>query len=161
MIATGFPAIDPSKRPKKEAGDYRDGRRGGKAAAQPCGNRAAAPISAAKISQLGCMAPVRERGGVSLSFANDVSERSLDLLRCNTGSGDFLSCAGPTPSLGPFVAPRLSWRNAAACAHARPKSTRPWSLKSVRPPDESEPHHRRRPRACRRTLDRVRAPHSA
>jgi hypothetical protein len=26
MIATGFPAIDPSKRPAKEAGDYRGGR---------------------------------------------------------------------------------------------------------------------------------------
>src|SRR5262245_433607 len=114
--------------PEKEAGDYRDGRRGGKAAAQPCGNRAAPPISAAKISQLGCMAPVRERGGISLSFANDVSEGWLDLLRCNTGSGDFLSCAGPTPSLGPFVAPRLWWRNGAACAHARPKSTHPWSF---------------------------------
>jgi hypothetical protein len=68
MIATGFPAIDPSKRPQKEAGDYRDGRWGGKAAAQPCGNRAAAPISAAKISQLGCMAPVRERAGCQPQF---------------------------------------------------------------------------------------------
>jgi hypothetical protein len=30
MIATGFPAIGPSKRRKKEAADYRDGVRGGK-----------------------------------------------------------------------------------------------------------------------------------
>src|SRR5262249_37567652 len=87
MIATGFPVIDPSKTPAKEAGDYRGGRRGGKAAAQPCGNRAAPPISAAKISQLGCMAPVRERGGVSLSFANDVSERSLDFAALQYGVG--------------------------------------------------------------------------
>jgi len=34
MIATGFPAIDPSKRRKKEAVDYRDGPRGGKNAAR-------------------------------------------------------------------------------------------------------------------------------
>jgi hypothetical protein len=29
---------------------------------------------------LGCMAPVRERGGISLSFANDVSERWFALV---------------------------------------------------------------------------------
>jgi hypothetical protein len=45
------------------------------------------PISAAKISQLGCMAPVRERGGVSLSFANDVSEHSLDFAALQYGVG--------------------------------------------------------------------------
>ncbi len=32
MIATGFPAISPSNRPRKEAADYRDGRWGGKVA---------------------------------------------------------------------------------------------------------------------------------
>src|SRR5205807_5622815 len=39
MIATAFPTIDPSKRPERKAGDYREGRWGGKAAAQACGKR--------------------------------------------------------------------------------------------------------------------------
>jgi hypothetical protein len=33
------------------------------------------------------MAPVRERGGVSLSFANDVSERSFDFAALQYGVG--------------------------------------------------------------------------
>src|SRR2546430_17012772 len=73
MIATAFPTIDLSKRPEGKAGDYREGRWGGKAAAQACGKRMLRRFCR-KMSRLR-MAPLRGPSGnvASLSFANDLA----------------------------------------------------------------------------------------
>src|SRR6266511_4118150 len=86
MIATAFPAIDPSKRPERKAGDYREGRWGGKAVAHgsPAG-------------------PSRDLA--SLSFANDLSDC------CGANRGRGISCDVP----GQRPAPMRSSRGRDAC----------------------------------------------
>ena len=72
-----------------------------------------------KNKPIGVHGSCESGGGVSLSFANDVSEGWLDLLRCNTGSGDFLIMRRANAQLG-------SIRRAAivvaqcGCVRARP-----------------------------------------
>src|SRR5215831_4843475 len=51
------------------------------------GNRAAPPISAAKISQLGCMAPVRERGRGQPQFRQRCERTLVRLAALQYGVG--------------------------------------------------------------------------
>src|SRR5256884_3152615 len=94
MIETAFPTIDPSKRPERKAGDYREGRWGGKAAAQACGKRMLRRFCR-KMSRLR-MAPLRGPSGdvASLSFANDLG----DCCSANRGRGTSCHAPGQRPA---------------------------------------------------------------
>jgi hypothetical protein len=65
------------------------------------------------------MAPVRERGGVSLSFANDVSECSLDFAALQYGVGGLPVMRRANAQLG-FIRRAAIVMAQCGCVRARP-----------------------------------------
>jgi hypothetical protein len=112
MIATGFPAIGPSKQRKKEAADYRDGLRGGKNAAPILSMNAQEERKHAKrsISAPLCGIYARaltveggERGRPNFrqfmrANVHSVYLLLLRLLRRNAGMGDLRHAPGQRPA---------------------------------------------------------------
>src|SRR5262245_2534028 len=82
MIATGFPAIDPSTRPERKAGDYREGRSGGKAAVTSMWETHVAEIPL-QNEPIGHGPPAQP----SHDMAASVSPMIQAIVRCKSGSG--------------------------------------------------------------------------
>src|SRR5262249_35702261 len=87
MIATGFPPIDPPKRPKKKPAIIGTGGGVARRGRKPVEIGAPRRLPPPKQTNWGARLLCGTGEGISLSFANDVSERSFEFAALQYGVG--------------------------------------------------------------------------